>query len=140
MTQETICNKISHEGGIYTKKVNNNEHIIAALLSTTTITEAAEIAGVSAKTIHARLKDENFKNELDKARRELWKGYATSLQGRLGRAIQTISEIMDNEEAPPQVRLNASAEIIRSGMRITELVDVVERVDALEKIVEESKI
>lgn len=122
------------------KKVGNNEHIIAALLSTTTITEAAEIAGVSAKTIHARLKDQNFKNELDKARRELWKGYATSLQGRLGRAIQTISEIMDNEEAPPQVRLNASAEIIRSGMRITELVDVVERVDALEKIVEESKI
>lgn len=135
-----ICNKISHKGGIYTKKVNNNEHIIAALLSTTTITEAAEIAGVSAKTIHARLKDQNFKNELDKARRELWKGYATSLQGRLGRAIQTISEIMDNEEAPPQVRLNASAEIIRSGMRITELVDVVERVDALEKIVEESQI
>lgn len=122
------------------KKVGNNEHIIAALLSTTTITEAAEIAGVSAKTIHARLKDQNFKNELDKARRELWKGYAASLQGRLGRAIQTISEIMDNEEAPPQVRLNASAEIIRSGMRITELVDVVERVDALEKIVEESKI
>lgn len=122
------------------KKVGNNERIIAALLSTTTITEAAEIAGVSAKTIHARLKDQNFKNELDKARRELWKGYATSLQGRLGRAIQTISEIMDNEEAPPQVRLNASAEIIRSGMRITELVDVVERVDALEKIVEESKI
>lgn len=122
------------------KKVGNNEHIIAALLSTTTITEAAEIAGVSAKTIHARLKDQNFKNDLDKARRELWKGYATSLQGRLGRAIQTISEIMDNEEAPPQVRLNASAEIIRSGMRITELVDVVERVDALEKIVEESKI
>lgn len=110
------------------------------MLSTTTITEAAEIAGVSAKTIHARLKDQDFKNELDKARRELWKGYATSLQGRLGRAIQTISEIMDNEEAPPQVRLNASAEIIRSGMRITELVDVVERVDALEKIVEESQI
>lgn len=135
-----VCNKISHKGGIDTKKISNNEHIIAALLSTTTITEAAEIAGVSAKTIHARLKDENFKNELDKARRELWKGYATSLQGRLGRAIQTISEIMDNEEAPPQVRLNASAEIIRSGMRITELVDVVERVDALEKIVEESKI
>lgn len=131
-----ICNIFSHKGGIYTKKVNNNEHIIAALLSTTTITEAAEIAGVSAKTIHARLKDQDFKNELDKARRELWKGYATSLQGRLGRAIQTISEIMDNEEAPPQVRLNASAEIIRSGMRITELVDVVERVDALEKIVE----
>lgn len=119
--------------------MKNDDKIISGLLSCTTIREAAKSAGVSERTVYSRLKDPEFNRKLAEERRRLWKGYATSLQGKLGRAIQTIAEIMDNEETPPQVRLNASAEIIRSGMRITELVDVVERVDALEKIVEDSK-
>ena len=112
----------------------NNERIIAALLSSATVREAADVAGVSERTIYTRLKDPGFRAELDKARRELWRGYTMSLQGKVGKAIETIAEVMTDRKASPQVRLNAATEIIRNGMKMTELVDVVERLAALEDI------
>lgn len=119
---------------------NNDDRIIAALLSNSTVREAAEVAGVSERTIYSRLKEKEFKASLEKARRELWKGHTQALQGQLGKAIDTIVEIMDGDDVPPQVRLNAASEIIRSGMKLTELVDVVERVDALERFTEDNGI
>lgn len=113
-------------------KATTDEKIISGLLSCTTVRETAKSAGVSERTIYTRLKNPEFKQKLDEARREVWKGHATTLQGQLGKAIQTIVEIMDNEKTPPQVRLNASAEIIRSGMKMTEMVDVIDRLDTLE--------
>lgn len=121
-------------------KKNTEDRIIAALLSTSTIREAAEVVGVSERTIYTRLKEKDFKASLEKARRELWKGHTQALQGQLGKAIDTIVEIMDGDDVPPQVRLNAASEIIRSGMKLTELVDVVERVDALERFTEDNGI
>lgn len=119
---------------------NNDDRIIAALLSNSTVREAADVAGVSERTIYTRLKEKDFKASLEKARRELWKGHTQALQGQLGKAIDTIVEIMDGDDVPPQVRLNAASEIIRSGMKLTELVDVVERVDALERFTEDNGI
>lgn len=121
-------------------KKNTEDRIIAALLSTSTVREAAEVAGVSERTIYTRLKEKDFKASLEKTRRELWKGHTQALQGQLGKAIDTIVEIMDGDDVPPQVRLNAASEIIRSGMKLTELVDVVERVDALERFTEDNGI
>lgn len=118
---------------------DNDDRIILALLSAPTVREAAAAAGVSERTVYARLKEPAFNQKLAEARREMWRGHAVALQGQLGKAISTISRIMCDTDAPPQVRLNASAEIIRSSMKMTELVDVVERVNALEKVVEESK-
>lgn len=66
---------------------NTDDRIIAALLSCSTVREAAEVAGVSERTIYTRLKEKDFKTSLEKARRELWKGHTQALQGQLGKAI-----------------------------------------------------
>lgn len=118
---------------------NNDGKIISALLSTTTVREAAEAVGVSERTVYNRLKDAEFSKQFAKARREVWKGNVGTLQSLVGKAIQTIAEIMEDEKTPPQVRLNASAEIIRSGIKMTEIVDVVDRLEALEQIMEETE-
>ena len=45
-------------------------------------------------------------------------------------------EIRDNKKNSPQVRLNAAAELIRNGLKLVELVEVVERMDTIEKKLE----
>lgn len=111
----------------------NDERIIAAILSTSSVQDAADMAGISPRTISNRLKEPDFKKKLDEARRELWKGYAKSLQSSVGKAIQTTVEIMENPEAPAQVRLNAAESIIRNSLRLNEQTDFSERLEAIEK-------
>lgn len=112
--------------------MKNDEIIIAGLLSCATIRDAAEYAGVSERTVYSRLSNPDFVQKLAEKRRQLWKTHATTLQGQLGKSIQTIVEIRDDHKTPPQTRLNASAELIRNGLKMTELVDIIERMDALE--------
>lgn len=119
--------------------MKNDEKIIAALLSCATIREAAEAAGVSERTIYNRLSCPEFSEKLAEERRRLFKAHSTALQGQIGRSIQAIVEIRDNAKNSPQVRLNASAELIRSGLKVVELVDVVERMDTIENRLEDMK-
>ena len=46
---------------------------------------------------------------------------------------------MRDEEAPPQTRLNAADTILRNSMKLSERVDILERLDALEDKLEDDK-
>lgn len=111
----------------------NDDRIIAALLSTSTITEAADVVGISRRTINNRMNDPEFKAKLNAARKELWRGCATALQAKLGGAIQTIVEIMEDEKTPQQTRLSAAESIVRNALKISEQADFAERLEAIEK-------
>lgn len=119
--------------------MKNDEKIISGLLACSTIREAAEYAGVSERTVYSRLSNPEFSSRLAAERRKLFKAHSAALQGQIGRSIQTMVEIRDNNKTPPQVRLNASAELIRNGLKMAELVDVVERMDTIEQKLEEIK-
>ena len=112
---------------------DNDDRIILALLSAPTVREAAAAAGVSERTVYARLKEPAFNQRLAEARREMWRGHAVALQAKLGGAIETIAEIMESENAPSQVRLNAAESIVRNAMKISEQADFAERLEAIEK-------
>lgn len=116
--------------------MKNDEKIISALLECSTIRDAAEYAGVSERTVYSRLSNPEFAEKLAVERRKLFKAHSAALQGQIGRSIQTMVEIRDDKKTPPQVRLNASAELIRNGLRMAEVVDVVERMDAIEQKLE----
>ena len=73
---------------------DNDDRIILALLSAPTVREAAAAAGVSERTVYARLKERAFNQKLAEARREMWRGHAVALQAKLGGAIETIAEII----------------------------------------------
>ncbi|MBQ8358564.1 MAG: hypothetical protein IJX37_01430 [Oscillospiraceae bacterium] len=116
--------------------MKNDERIISGLLSCATIKGAAEYAGVSERTVYSRLSNPDFMKKLAAERHQLFKAHTTTLQGQIGKSIQTMVEIRDNEKTPPQIRLNASAELIRNGLKMIELIDIVDRMDSLEQKLE----
>lgn len=117
--------------------MKNDEKIIAGLLVCPTVQAAAKHAGVSVRTVYNRLSSPEFSGSLAAERRNLFKAHSTALQGQIGQSIQAMVEIRDNKENPPQVRLNASAEIIRTGLKMVEITDIVERMDSIERKLED---
>lgn len=116
--------------------MKSEEMIIAGLLSCSTIRDAAEFAGVSERTVYNRLSNSKFAEKLAAERRKVFKAHSAAIQSQVGQSIQTMVEIRDNKKNSPQVRLNAAAELIRNGLKLAELVEVVERMDTIEKKLE----
>lgn len=111
---------------------SKDERILAALLSTSTVKQAARESGLSPNTIYKRLNDPEFSDRYYEARLELLKGHVATLHGFLGAAIGTLGQIMVNPDASPQTRLNAAEAIIRNCLKLTEEVDILKRLEALE--------
>ena len=114
----------------------NDELILASLLSTPTKRAAAAACDVSESVIYSRLKDPEFKERYDGARREMLIQSAAALQSHLNAAIEALGEIVDDKDINPQTRLNAAEAIIRNTLKLTERTDVLDRLDDLAITVE----
>lgn len=112
----------------------NDELIIAALLSSPTTRAASEACGVSESVIYARLKTPDFKERYDTARREMLAQSAAALQTHLNAAIEAMGDIVSDKDANPQTRLNAAEAVIRNTLKMTERTDILDRLDALERL------
>ena len=110
----------------------SDEEIIASLIQTKTIREAAKTCGLCETQIYARLRDSTFKERYNKARIEMLEAVKDRLQGELMACVETLAQIRDDVENAPQVRLNAADGILRHGYRMTELFDVLARIEVLE--------
>lgn len=110
-----------------------DEAIIAALLSNATVRAASAACGVSERVIYTRLKEPEFKARYDKARLELLEQHSNRLQQHIGSAIEEMAAIATDKENSAQVRLNASEAIIRTSLKLTEQVDILQRIEKLEE-------
>lgn len=110
----------------------NDERILAALLSANSVTEAAKDCGISKTTIYARLKDPVFNAKYEAACRDVLKNVKAALQIQMGEAVNVMAEVMNEKKNAPQIRLNAADAVLRHGLRLTEKVDIVERLDKME--------
>jgi len=114
-----------------------DEAFIAALLSTATIKAASAACGVSERVIYTRLKEPAFKAKYDKARLDMLEQHSNRLQQHIGAAIEEMAAIAKDPENSPQVRLNASEAIIRTSLKLTEQVDILQRIEKLEQAARE---
>ena len=110
-----------------------DELILSALLANNTIRATSQACGVSESQIYARLRNEAFKKKYDQARKDLLEQNTAALQGHLGVAIETLAEIVQDEKASQQTRLNAAEAIIRNSLTLTKQTDIIARLDALER-------
>lgn len=98
----------------------SNEAIIAALLQSGTVKEAATAAGISARTIHDRMKNDEFKIEYAEAKNNVLRRAVNTMSDKLTAAVETVAEIMENPANNPAVRLQAAQTIIGNAAKLSE--------------------
>lgn len=116
----------------------NDEKILSALVATHTISEAAQRAGVSERTIYARLADDGFRTEYDQRRRETLDHACKCLQTALTDAVEVLTGIMKDEQLTAANRITAARSVLEYGVKLTELTDLAARVSALEAAAKEA--
>ena len=111
---------------------------IAAILTQATIQEAAGACGISERQLHRWLENLEFKAELKAAEEELIHAAGTRLTAGLTLALNALAELVGSAQSEA-VRRAAAAEWINQSFRIQELRNIQERVDTLERIVNNGK-
>lgn len=120
-------------------KTNKTEKIISALLSFSTIKEAAKSLKMAESTLYNYLKDDEFKIKYSEAKTSLLSQTTGYLQSNMIKATENIVNMISNGEVPPQVRLNASKAVLEYGLKLTENIDILPRIEQLEKLQIDSK-
>lgn len=113
-------------------KSKKDEKIITALLSFPTIREAADNLEMSESTIYNYLKDDSFRAKLNETKSNLLKQTTGYLQAGISKATENIIKLSQDEDINPQTRLNACKTALEYSIKLTEIVDVVPRIEALE--------
>ena len=110
----------------------NDEKIITALLSNPTVKEAAENIGATPQTIYNRLRDVNFKTKYAEARQQVLEENCYRLQAYISDAVEQMHDMATDPYEKSQIKLNAADALLRHCYRLTELTDVLTRIERLE--------
>lgn len=92
----------------------NDETIVTALLSTNTIRAAAKSAGVSESTVFGKLRDRSFCKLLEEQRHYIFIEAVNNIISKIDEAIEAIASVMNDKEAPPQIRLAAAESMLKN--------------------------
>lgn len=98
-------------------KVISDEEIIAALLSSGTVREAASAAGLPIRTLYDRMNNSDFQIMYREARTEILRAAVHNMNTQIQEAVNTIAGIMTNEEINPATRLNAAQTLLSNAAK-----------------------
>jgi hypothetical protein len=106
--------------------------LLMALACGATAEAAARALGVSERTVYRRLKVPEFCKRLQQLRADMVQRTAGALTAAGSEAVRTLLALQ-KETAPPAVRLQAARAVLELGVKMREIVDLEERVQALEE-------
>ena len=113
-------------------KITTRQHkAILALLSTKSVSEAAQQAAVPERTLWRWLGDPQFRAHLAGAEADLLDAATRSLLQMQGNALETVQTIMQGSESDA-VRLRAAQTVLDHLLKLRELRNVEQRLTALE--------
>jgi DNA-binding MurR/RpiR family transcriptional regulator len=115
------------------KLTPKQELLIAALLSSPTIQEAAHAAGVSEATAHRWIREAAFDAAYRAARRTAVRQAIARLQQAASQAVSLLITVINDDQAPTANRLRAAEKVIDQALKAIELEDLEARVVALEE-------
>ena len=111
----------------------NQERALAALVSYPTMKAAAAAAGIDYRTIRRYMQDPDFIVEYRRITAELLSDARLRAQQALSPALETLSKICTDENAKNMDRIAAARSILEWTIRLTEVTDIIERLEALEE-------
>lgn len=121
---------------------NRKNKFLVALLEESSITKAAEKAGISRPTAYKFLKDPDFQAELSERKSETIDGCIRYLQGKLALCNETLISIIEDPTTAPQVKINAINSVfatVKSMTETAELLEMSEKVERLNAFVEDQE-
>ena len=112
---------------------NRQQKALVALIRAPTIEAAAETAGVGYSTLRRWMReDAEFKAAYRAALDELLQDASAQAKQSLSPALKALGEIVEDEGQPATARISAARSILEYGLKLTETVDILARLDALE--------
>ena len=107
---------------------------LAALLAQPTVADAAQAAGVSLATLWRYLRDPDFSAQYKAGRREVVSHAVMRLQADAAHAAKVLREVADDKDASASSRVAAARAILDGAIKGVELLDLEERIAALEEL------
>lgn len=104
-----------------------------ALLSEPTTIQAYQKANISEKTAYVWLKDTDFQMYFKQLRLDFIKNTTAKLQANTTRAVDTLVNIMENENLSALARVQSARTILEFAYKGVEIEDIQERLDKLEE-------
>ena len=101
-------------------KTVSDEQIIAALLSKGTIKAVAAAVGLSERAIYDRMNGGEFQARYKAAKADLIRAAVFNLNNQLQAAIDTVVNVMQDENNNAAVRLQAAQTILNNAGKFTE--------------------
>lgn len=111
---------------------------VAAVVATTTVREAARIAGVCERTALRYMRQQAVQAAIRTAQTDILRQGARRAVQAVGQAVASLEAILTDEATPPGVRVSAARAILEHAPKLYETVDLAERVAALEAQIAEA--
>lgn len=113
----------------------SKERALQALLTQPTRKAAAAAAGISDRTLRGYFQDDEFIAEYRAAFSDLLDNATRQAQQSINPALSTLTEICQDSEAGPTVRVSAARALLEYGLRFTEMIDIATRLEELERMI-----
>lgn len=110
----------------------SDEALIAALIKYGSHQKAAAELGLTNNTITNRLKRDDFRKRYESAKSALLQEAVDSMKVHLKGAVSTLTDVMNNKENPPTVRVSAADSLLRHSVRYIEISEIESRISRLE--------
>jgi len=115
------------------------DRALASLLSLGEVRAAAKDAHVGETTLWRWLKDPAFMEAYAAQRRQLLQAGAAGLTSNVARASKVLLSIAESADAPASARVAASRAIIEGATKAVETLDLIPRLEAIEKAMADKK-
>lgn len=111
----------------------NNEEIAIILFTSSSIKEAAEKSGVSISTLYRLRKKEEFKTVFNKIKEETFNDAMEKAQNYCLESLEVLRTIMKDLDATDSARVSAARTVLDLGLVMYENQNIVERLNELER-------
>lgn len=108
--------------------------LVSALLSCSTIKQAAESVGLSEQAVYSRLRKVDFRTKLQNARTTQFQVISSKLEDANFKALDTLINILDDMEVSAGVKVRASQILLDLSLKNREQADIISRIQNLEEM------
>ena len=109
------------------------EDVISAVLEHDKISDVMRTTGLSRNTVTKYRDDPQLQDILNQRRVQIIRRSVQKMQQSLTDCVNVLNRIISNDKISPQIRVNAIQVMMSQCKSWTETVDLVERVEALER-------